>query len=358
MEKIFLPRVNDLHFHGRSGQVLKDILPFTSEVCSHALFMPNIAGNEIVNARRVEEYRAEILKVCNPLFSSCEPLMTIMITPKTTPPTIEAAYNAGAVAAKIYPRGGTTNSENGIDDWDTHQLMAVLEKMEELGMVLCVHGELVYGAPEKIEVYGQYLGVLNEIEPSKREIRFCPIISKWCQLFPQLRIVFEHITTHAAVSLVFSLPKTVSATITVHHLLVTEVDVMGSHLNPHLFCKPTVKGYADMAALRAAAFSGNPKFFLGTDSAVHTKSRKEECGCAGVFSAPVFVEALIELFTEFGQLDKLPDFISNFGADFYDLPRASQTISYRREPSLVPGRIKESYVPFMAGKTLAWRRDE
>jgi dihydroorotase len=220
------------------------------------------------------------------------------------------------VAGKYYPAGVTTNSHDGVSDFES--VFPVIEIMERLGFVLCVHGE----------------------EPGEfcldREESFIRRVETLVKTFPRLRIVFEHLSTESAVKAVYAMPDTVAATITVHHLLHTLDDVIGDGLQPHHFCKPLPKRPADRFALRSAAFSGNPKFFLGTDSAPHLRGKKEcPCGAAGVYSAPVAIPLLIQIFEREDVLRKLSNFIGGFGADFYGIPRQTQKRTYVRQPWVV-----------------------
>jgi dihydroorotase len=278
--------------------MLQLVSPWTARDFARALVMPN-TQSPIRIAEEALVYRQAVLDAC--LCSSFNPLMTIKIGPWTTPAIIEEAKSAGIVAGKVYPEGVTTNSDDGARSVD--DLFPVFEAMEKHGMVLSLHGE----DPDAFCL--------------DREVAFLPTLRRIAAIFPRLKIVLEHITTQAAVTEITALPDTVAATITVHHLLLTLDDVVGREIDPHHFCKPLAKRPSDRDSLRAAALSGSPKFFLGTDSAPHALDKKEGAsGCAGVFSAPTAIPLLAEFFEEAGCLHRLEAFTSEFGARFYDLP--------------------------------------
>lgn len=334
MPGLTIRRPNDMHVHFRDGHLMSLIIPYTSEVFEHALVMPNTT-RPILTGEDAEEYRRQIRYESSRL----KPLMSIQLTAATTPEVVRRAkLEFGVVAAKLYPRGVTTNSDNGVDE--VSELESALGTMEECGMTLCVHGE----------------------EPSAfcmdREREFLKTLRSMAEGHPGLRIVLEHVTTREAAECVAELPDMVAATITAHHLVLTLDDVVGDKIRPHHFCKPVAKTRQDREALRKFATSGNPKFFFGSDSAPHTVSRKE-CpeGCAGVFSAPVAIEVLAQVFEEEGRLDKLEGFTSAFGSGFYGLPASSQDLKLRRKSWTVPKMVRKTFVPFMAGETLTWSRD-
>ncbi|MBU6389666.1 dihydroorotase, partial [Patescibacteria group bacterium] len=239
------------------------------------------------------------------------------------------------VAGKLYPEGVTTNSEDGVNDIPA--LYPVFERMAKEEFILCLHGERP--------------GVFS----LDRETAFLPVLEEIATRFPNLKIVLEHVTTEAAVELVKKLPDTVAATITVHHLYLTLDDVIGDKIRPHHFCKPVAKRPEDRAALLAAATSGNPKFFLGTDSAPHAVETKEcEAGCAGVYTAPVAIPLLAEIFERQNALDQLEGFTSFFGAEWYGLPPNAAHITLQKQEWIVPDRCG-TVVPFRAGKKLTWK---
>jgi dihydroorotase len=263
--------------------------------------------------------------------------MTIQITENTKPETVFKAKEVGAIAGKVYPRGMTTNSENGVGDYKA--IDPVLAAMQTCGMVALFHGE----SPNP------------DVFCLDREVKFLKTLKAIAAKFPRLKIVLEHVTTAEAVKCVTELPDNVAATITVHHLFLTLNDVIGDKLEPHHFCKPVAKRPKDRAALIAAATGGNPKFFLGTDSAPHLKEAKEcASGCAGVYTVPVAIPLLFQRFKQYDATDKLENFGSGFGADFYGLPRNKETIALIREKWTVPP-IYNGIVPFWAGKEIDWR---
>lgn len=333
MNTLSLRAPDDFHVHFRQGRLLGDVVPHSTAWCRRALVMPNILP-PVVTAYDVAAYRQELVAVGGPGFT---PLMTIKLLDHTTPEMIWEARAEGVVAAKLYPRGVTTNAEDGVtlDDFPRN-LADTLGAMEEAGMVLSVHGE----TPGVFCLH--------------RERAFLETLDTIVNMFPALRIVLEHITTREAVQSVERAPGTVAATITVHHLFLTLDDVVGDAIRPHHFCKPVAKSPADREALREAVFSSNPKFFLGTDSAPHPVSAKEcAAGCAGVFTAPVALPLLAELFHERGHLDHLEPFVSTFGAAFYRLPRNDDQLQLVQNSWVVPERIA-GVVPFQAGTRLAW----
>jgi len=333
MRLIQIKRGYDFHCHLRTGRELNSVVAFTVQQFNGAVVMPNTSP-PILTALDVSRYKKEILDRT----SFFEPLMTIQINEKTTPEIVEEAKRVGAVAGKVYPKGVTTNSQNGVTDF--RAIYPALEKMQKLGMLLLLHGEDPW---EKITCLD-------------REKVFLPTLYGIVNDFPKLKIVLEHITTEAAVNFIQSLPNNVAATITPHHLVLTIDDVIGNFIKPHNFCKPIAKMPADRAALLKAATSGNPKFFFGSDSAPHVKERKEcSCGCAGVFNAPIAIPLLTQIFEEQGALKRLEDFVTNFGIRFYNLQyEAIDALVLAKEDWVVPLQYN-GIVPFMAGQTLHWK---
>lgn len=337
--KIRIRRPDDFHVHFRRGDMLRLVVPHTASQFSRALVMPNTTP-PVRTADDVARYRREILDAAGPEFT---PLMTIKLLPETTPDTIRVAKGAGVVAAKLYPQAVTHNADDGVPLEGFPVTVAdALGAMEEAGMVLSIHGE-------RPRVYY-----------ADREDRFLPLLDRLVQAYPRLRVVVEHITTEAAVRTVRRLPDTVAATITVHHLLITGDHVLGeldgrTAIRPHFYCLPVAKRPEDRDALVSAAVSGDPSFFFGSDSAPHPLHMKECAeGCGGIFTAPVALPLLVDLFEGQRATDRLENFVSQFGAAFYGLPLNEGSVEFIREPWTVPDRYGD-VVPFRAGNALAWR---
>lgn len=332
MKEIVLnSRPDDMHVHLRDGDQLRNAAPWTSRHFARALVMPNLS-RPVLDGGDVSAYRAKILEAAEEGFT---PIMTVKLVPSTTGAVLESALRAGAMAAKFYPEGVTTNSEDGARS--IRELYPALEAMRDLGLVLCLHGETP--------------GVFC----MDREEAFLDDLRDAARSFPKLRMVLEHVTTRAAVEAVESLPDNVAATITPHHLEITLDDVVGDKLRPHLFCKPLAKRPSDRAALVRAAVSGSGKFFLGTDSAPHLRGSKEcSSGCAGVFGAPTALPVLASVFEEAGREGALEEFCSRFGADFYELPYNGGETRLVKESWRVPEEVG-GVVPYRAGEMLEWR---
>lgn len=327
---IHLPLPDDFHIHLRQDEALPGYARDAAAQFGRVLVMPNTLP-AITTAEGLAAYKKQIETAAPGLTA----LMTFKLNPAYNEADLLALQAAGAVAGKYYPAGVTTNSADGIADFDA--VLPVVALMEKLDLVLCLHGE----------------------EPGAfcldREEAFIARVETLATKFPRLRIVFEHVSTRAAVEAVKRLPANVAATITVQHLMLTLDDLLGDGLNPHLFCKPLLKRPEDRAALRAAAFSGNPKFFLGTDSAPHVRGKKEcPCGAAGVYSAPVALPLLAQEFAAHDALAKLADYVGGFGADFYRLPRTTRTVKLVRASWTVPAEV-HGVVPLAAGRTLDWK---
>jgi dihydroorotase len=333
--RLQIRKPDDMHVHLREGDMMREVVPHTAGVFGRALVMPNLK-NAVIHGTSAARYRDEILRACSELRLPFDPLMTVKLTAQTTTDVIKGAYSCGVAAVKLYPEGVTTNSTGGIRDPDQIN-PDVFRAMAHNGMVLCVHAE----------------------EPGlfslDRESGYLRHVEKIATAHPNLRIVIEHITSRDGVEFVHRAGPNVAATITVHHLLITLDDVIGDKLNPHNFCKPIAKREADRAALVTAALSGNPKFFLGTDSAPHAQDTKEcASGCAGCFTAPAAIELLTEIFDAHGALPGLESFTSIFGAQFYGLGLNMGTITIVKEPWEIPATCG-AVVPFMAGKRIGWR---
>lgn len=342
MNEIEIRRFFDAHCHFREESMLELVLPFTAKYCRYGLAMPNLpAPNTILSAEDVKRYRDEISIVLhNTSERSCfEPIMTIEVRDTTTPQMIAEAVKAGAQAGKIYPQGVTTNSENGLPDFDHPKLQDTFKSMQDVGMLLLLHGEL--DPPRTLA--------------TKREKVFLPILSRLANDFPNLKIVLEHVSSKKGVKLVKALGENVAATITAHHLYLTLNNVIGYGIEPHNGCMPTPKDFDDRDALLEAATSGNPKFFLGSDTAPHPKEKKECAkGACGVFTAPILPEILFEIFEAEQKLDLLQDFSSTFGANFYGLPMWSETIRLHKRDWVIPAQYG-NVVPFKAGEKLQWQ---
>lgn len=341
METLTITRPDDWHLHLRDGAQLRDIVAFTAQQFGRALVMPNLRP-PVTTVAMAAAYRERIMAALPP-GSDFEPWMTLYLTDNTTPDEIRAAKQGGIVlAAKLYPAGATTNSDAGVTD--VARLDAVFAAMAECGLVLCVHGEVT---ADTVDVF-------------EREHRFIEtVLAPVAERHPSLRIVFEHITTRAAVEFVQSQSDRVGATITPQHLLYNRNALFHGGIRPHYYCLPVLKTERDREVLLDAATSGNPKFFLGTDSAPHARHAKETaCGCAGIFSAPLAMELYAEAFESRDALDHLEGFASHFGADFYALPRNQATVTLKRSAWTIPEIYPfgdADIVPFRAGTGLAWK---
>lgn len=328
--EIKIRKPDDFHVHLRTGDLLTTVLPCTANVFSRALVMPN-ANPPILTAEDAKQYRQEILRLAPAGF---EPLMTIKLTDYTKPEMVRQAKKAGVIALKAYPAGVATNSQDGIPDFLA--LYSVFEEMAKVGMVLSIHGE-------KPGVNCLYA-----------EEEFLPTLKDIAETFPRLKIVMEHITTGAAVKTISGLPDNVSATITAHHLHLTFSDVVSDKIRPHNFCWPIAKTVENRRALILAATSGNQKFFFGSDSAPHLRLKKESAEASpGIFSAPVALLLLATIFEERNALDRLENFVSRFGAEFYGLSLNEGSISLVPKLTEIPKEIA-GIVPFMAGEKLLW----
>jgi dihydroorotase len=340
---ITLPTPDDLHLHLRDGAMLATVLPYTARVFARAIVMPNLVP-PVVTTEDALAYRERIERALPP-DTSFTPLMTAYLTEGTDPDDIERGYRDGVfTAAKLYPAHATTNSAAGVGDIAT--LRPVLERMQGLDMVLCIHGEVTRA---DVDIFDREQVFVDEVlEPLRRD-------------FPELRIVLEHVTTAHAVAFVEASDERLAATLTPQHLLYDRNAMLVGGIRPHLYCLPILKRRLDRQALGRAVATGSPKFFLGTDSAPHPRHAKENaCGCAGVFSAPVAMAAYAEAFDRLGCLDRLADFAARFGRRFYRLPPNPGTITLEERPTTVPDRIAVDgedgeVTPFRAGEELAWR---
>jgi len=341
MSTLTIQRPDDWHVHLRDGESLAAVAHFTAERFGRAIVMPNLKP-AITTTDLAAAYRTRILDALPP-GADFEPLMTLYLTDSTPPAEIDRARESGFVhGVKLYPAGATTHSAAGVTD--IRRCDAVLARMEELGMPLLVHGETP-GA---------------DIDVFDRESHFIDtVLAGLLDSFARLKVVFEHITTARAVEFVRGARSGVAATITPQHLLHNRNAIVAGGIRPHYYCLPILKRERDRLALLDAAVSGSPRFFLGTDSAPHDRTTKENaCGCAGMFTAHAAIELYAEAFEERGRLDRLQGFASHHGADFYGLPRHEEVITLLKEPWVTPVSYdfgNGSLVPYRSGETVAWR---
>jgi dihydroorotase len=341
MNALTLRRPDDWHVHLRDGAALGAVAKFTAQRFGRAIVMPNLKP-AIATTDMAGAYRERILAAL-PAGMRFEPLLTLYLTNATAPDEIDRARAAGFVhGVKLYPAGATTHSDAGVTD--IAHVYRVLERMEKLGMPLLVHGETPHA---DVDVFDRETHFIDAV--------LQPVIER----FPTLRVVFEHITTARAVEFVTGARAGVAATITPQHLLHNRNAIFAGGIRPHYYCLPILKRERDRLALLEAATGGNPRFFLGTDSAPHERAAKENaCGCAGMFTAHAAIELYAESFESVGRLDRLEGFASNFGADFYGLPRHEDTITLVKE-TWVPPKVYDfgegALVPYRAGEPIAWR---
>src|SRR3954469_13209372 len=307
--EIELRRPDDWHLHLRDGAAMAAVLPFTAARFARAIVMPNLKP-PVTTTESATQYRARILAAL-PAGARFTPLMTLYLTDRTAPEEIDRARASGVVfGCKLYPAGATTNADSGVTDF--RHVDATLSRMAELGVPLLVHGEVT---GRDVDVFDRETRFISEV--------LAPTIAR----HPKLRVVFEHITTQGAVEFVKSARAGVAATITPQHLLHNRNAIFEGGIRPHYYCLPILKTEPDRAALLDAATSGDPRFFLGTDSAPHAQHTKENaCGCAGMFSAHAGIELYVEAFEAAGRLERLEGFAADFGADFYRLPRNDQRV--------------------------------
>jgi dihydroorotase len=341
MQTLTITRPDDWHLHLRDGDALRAVLPATARQFARAIIMPNLKPP----VRTVEDARAyrDRILAARPAASDFEPLMTLYLTDNTSPDEIARAAASGFVkAVKYYPAGATTNSDSGVTD--IRKCDAVFEAMQSANLPLLLHGEVT---GDEIDVFDR--------EKVFIEKHLIPLTLR----FPKLRIVLEHITTANAVKFVLAANDNVAATITPQHLLYSRNAIFKGGIRPHYYCLPILKREEHRLALVKAATGGNPKFFLGTDSAPHARHTKEnDCGCAGCFTALHALELYAEVFEQANALDKLEAFAGFHGADFYRLPRNQSRITLRKEAWQVPAEIPfpgSPLVPLRAGETMAWR---
>lgn len=342
MRKITLTRPDDWHLHLRDGAAMQAVLPDTARRFARAIVMPNLKP-PVTTVAQAAAYRERILAAVPP-GPTFTPLMTLYLTDNIPADEIDRAKGSGFVhAVKLYPAGATTHSDAGVTD--LKKCTATLARMEALGLPLLVHGEVT---DPSVDIFDREAVFVDTV--------LVPLLRD----FPALKVVLEHITTKEGADFVRSAGANVAATITAHHLLLNRNALFVGGLRPHHYCLPVLKREAHRQALVAAATSGNPKFFLGTDSAPHAKSAKEAaCGCAGCYTAHAGIELYAEAFEAAGALDRLEGFASHFGADFYGLPRNTGRIALVRAAWTVPASqpllAGDPIVPLRAGETVAWR---
>ena len=341
MTSLTIQTPDDWHLHLRDADMLPETVPATARCFQRAIIMPNLVP-PVTTAAMAMDYKQRIL-AARPAGSDFEPLVTLFLTNTTSAQDIADARAAGIVAAKLYPAGATTNSAAAVSQLEA--MYPVFAAMAEQGMLLLVHGEVT---DKHIDIFDR------EKEFIDQKMRH--IVAN----FPELKVVFEHITTADAAEFVEASSDNVAATITPQHLLLNRNDLLVGGVRPHNFCLPVLKRNTHQEALRAAVKSGSKKFFLGTDSAPHAKEAKESaCGCAGCYSAWSAIELYAQVFEDLGVLDKLEGFASHYGADFYGLPRNTGSITLVQEEWQIPDEIilpnGKPIVPFFAGETLRWK---
>ena len=337
-DRLTLPRPDDWHVHFRDGAAMQSVVKATARQFARAIVMPNLRP-PVVTVAQAAAYRDRILAATGPAF---EPLMTLYLTDNLAPQEIQRARAAGVVACKLYPAGATTNSDAGVTD--IRKISKTLEAMQREGLLLLVHGEVT--SPEVDLFDREAVFIEQQLIPLRRD-------------FPELKIVMEHITTREAAQYVAQADRLLGATITAHHLLYNRNAIFTGGIRPHYYCLPVLKREVHRQALVAAATGGNPKFFLGTDSAPHPAHLKEHAvGCAGCYTAHAAIEMYAEAFEAAGALHRLEAFASFHGADFYGLPRNAGTITLRRQSWETPGSFpfgEAELKPLRAGESLPWR---
>jgi dihydroorotase len=334
-QTLTIRKPDDWHVHLRDGDMLRRVAPYTARQFARAIVMPNLAP-PITTAEAAAAYRERIIAAAGPGFT---PLMTCYLTDQSSPDEIARGFEEGVwVAAKLYPAGATTNSASGVTD--IGNIYPTLKRMQRIGMVLCVHGEVT---DPQVVVFDREAVFIDRV------------LAAVVRDFPALKIVFEHITTRDAVQFVEDAAPTVAATATPQHLVINRNAMFAGGLRPHAYCLPVAKREEHRLAVRKAATSGSPKFFLGTDSAPHPRGAKESaCSCAGIFNAPFALESYATVFEEENALDRLEAFASVNGAHFYGLPVNEETVTLEVTDTHVPPEI-DGVVPFHAGERLRWK---
>jgi dihydroorotase len=334
-QTLTIRRPDDWHVHLRDGDMLKTVAPYTARQFARAIVMPNLVP-PITTVDAASAYRDRIIAAAGDGFT---PLMTAYLTDDISPDEIARGHEEGVwIAAKLYPAGATTNSASGVTD--IRNIYPVLERMQRIDMVLCVHGEVT---DPDVDVFDREAVFIDRV------------LSGVLREFPGLKVVFEHITTEDAAQFVADSGPNLAATITPQHLIINRNAIFAGGLRPHAYCLPVAKRERHRLAVRKAATSGSAKFFLGTDSAPHSREAKESaCGCAGIFNAPYALESYATVFEEEAALDQLDAFASEHGARFYGLPLNEGTVTLERAETLVPEEVS-GLVPFHAGETTRWR---
>ena len=339
-DRLTMRRPDDWHVHLRDGDMLKAVVDHTARVFARAIIMPNLVP-PVTTVEAAKAYRERIIAAADPAYGFT-PLMTCYLTDDLAASEVESGFKEGVfTAAKLYPANATTNSAHGVTD--VKNIHAVLETMQRLGMPLLVHGEVT---DAKIDIFDREAVFIDRV------------LSQVVQDFPELKVVFEHITTAEAAAFVENAGDKVAATITPHHLEYNRNAMFAGGIRPHYYCLPVAKREKHRLALRRAATSGSPKFFLGTDSAPHTVGAKESaCGCAGIFNAPVAIESYVKTFEEEGALDKLEPFASENGPRFYGLPLNEEKITLEKRENRIPEFLEAAALkisPFHGGESLDW----
>ncbi len=341
LSKITLTKPDDMHCHLRDGNMLSTVVPHTANSFSRAIVMPNLTP-PVTRVEQAHAYRQRILDAL-PAGQNFEPLMTLYLTENTSKnDIIQASQSPWVHAVKYYPAGATTNSDSGVKHFNN--IYPILEVMQEQGLPLLVHGEVV--DPE-VDIF------------DREKVFIDTILAPLIKAMPELRVVFEHMTTQNAVDFVLDCHDPVAATITPQHLLFNRNQILVGGIKPHYYCLPVLKREKHRRALNKAATSGNKKFFAGTDSAPHLQHAKESaCGCAGCYTAPIAIELYAQAFEQNNALDKLEAFCSFYGADFYRLPRNKETITLKKQQYTIPEHYQSTdgkLIPLKATETLSWK---
>ena len=340
-DTLTIRRPDDWHLHFRDGATMRAVVPWTARQFARAIVMPNLVP-PVTTSALAAAYRDRIVAAV-PDGLPFEPLMTAYLTDDTDASDLATGFADGILtAAKLYPAGATTNAASGVTD--VARIEPVLARMADIGMPLCIHGEVT---DADIDIFDREAVFIDRI--------LAPLIER----LPDLKVIFEHVTTSEAVQFVESCGDTVAATITPQHLHINRNAMLVGGMRPHMYCLPVAKREQHRLALREAATSGSPKFFLGTDSAPHHRHAKEsDCGCAGIFNAPFALESYLSVFEEEGAIDQFQGFASEHGARFYGLPLNEGTITLRKADAVVPLEVEggdAKIVPFHSGETLSWQ---